>query len=152
MIDIVHRIGIKSPAPRVYRALTSLEELSGWWTEEVQGDGRLGGKIDFVFRKRTGDLRGNIVMEVKEAKGPSDVRWRCVEGPAEWIGTDVTFQLAEKGGQTTLLFGHRNWREAVEFTSHCSTKWATFLFSLREYVETGHGRPAPNDLVVDDWD
>jgi hypothetical protein len=25
---------------------------------------------------------------------------------------------------TILVFGHRNWREAVEFTAHCSMKWA----------------------------
>ena len=30
-------------------------------------------------------------------------------------------------------------------------KWATFLLSLREYVQTGAGRPSPNDLKIDDW-
>ena len=53
--------------------------------------------------------------------------------------------------QTVIVFGHRNWREAVEFMAHCSMKWATFLLSLRELVETGRGKPSPDDLKIDNW-
>jgi hypothetical protein len=49
------------------------------------------------------------------------------------------------------MFGHRKWREEVEFMSHCSTKWGTFLLSLRDMVETGSGRPAPHDLRIGNW-
>jgi len=52
---------------------------------------------------------------------------------------------------TVLLFGHRNWREPIEFTAHCSMKWAVFLLSLRDFVETGKGRPSPDDLKIDNW-
>ncbi len=91
-------------------------------------------------------------MEVQELDTHKAVRWRCVDKVPEWIGTDISFQLSEQDNQTVVLFGHRNWREETEFTSHCSTKWATFLLSLREYVETGKGQPAPHDLRVDNWD
>jgi uncharacterized protein YndB with AHSA1/START domain len=151
MVDIVHRIGIKSPASQVYNALASLQGLSHWWTEEVQGDDKIGGKIEFCFRTKTGEVKGKMTMQVQELKAPKDVRWRCVDGPPEWIGTEVTFELSQQDDQTIVLFGHRNWREAVEFTSHCSMKWATFLLSLREYVETGKGKPSPNDLKIDNW-
>lgn len=151
MADILHRIGIKSPATQVYNALTTLEGLAHWWTEEVQGDCQVGGKIEFSFRSRSGELLGRMVMEVQELNAPKDVRWRCVEGPDEWIGTDITFQLSEQDNQTIVLFGHRNWREVVEGMYHCSMKWATFLLSLREYVETGKGKPSPDDLKIDNW-
>jgi uncharacterized protein YndB with AHSA1/START domain len=151
MVDIIHRIGIKSPATEVYRAVASLEGLAQWWTEEVVGDDQLGGKIDFRFRAENGELKGNMVMEVQELDPHHKIRWRCVDGPPEWIGTDVTFQLSEQDDQTVVLFGHRNWREAIEFTSHCSMKWATFLLSLRQYVETGKGKPSPRDLKIDNW-
>jgi uncharacterized protein YndB with AHSA1/START domain len=151
MIDIIHRIGIKSPITQVYKALTSIEGLSHWWTEEVNGDEQPEGKIEFRFRSITGELKGSMVMEVAEHNTPTDVRWRCIEGPDEWVGTDITFHLSQQDDQTILLFGHRNWREAVEFTSHCSMKWAVFLLSLREYVETGKGKPSPNDLKIDNW-
>ena len=35
--------------------------------------------------------------------------------------------------------------------AHCSTKWATFLLSLRDLAETGQGRPAPHDLRIGNW-
>ena len=52
---------------------------------------------------------------------------------------------------TIVMFGHRKWREEVEFMGHCSTKWATYLLSLRDLVETGKGKPAPNDLMISNW-
>jgi len=151
MVDIIHRIGIKAPATHVYNALTTLEGLARWWTEEVKGDTQVGGKIEFSFRTKSGELLGKMVMEVQELVENKDVRWRCVEGPEEWVGTDITFQLSEQDNQTIVLFGHRDWREAVEATAHCSMKWATFLLSLREYVETGTGKPSPDDLKIDNW-
>jgi uncharacterized protein YndB with AHSA1/START domain len=151
MVDIIHRIGIKSPTAQVYEALTSLEGLSHWWTEEVEGDDQIGGKIEFRFRSGSGELMGKMVMKVEELNAPKYVRWQCIEGPDDWVGTDITFQLSQQDNQTIVLFGHRNWREAVEFTSHCSMKWAVFLLSLREYVETGKGKPQPHDLKIDNW-
>lgn len=151
MVDIIHRIGIKSPAADVYNALTTLEGLAHWWTEEVSGDAGLGGKIEFRFTAETGQLLGSMVMEVQGLNEREEVRWRCVEGPDEWVGTDITFRLSEQDDQTIVLFGHRNWREATESMSHCSMKWATFLLSLREYVETGKGKPSPHDLKIDNW-
>lgn len=50
-----------------------------------------------------------------------------------------------------VLFDHSKWREAIEFTAHCSTKWATFLLSLKSLVETGTGRPSPDDIKIDNW-
>jgi uncharacterized protein YndB with AHSA1/START domain len=151
MADILHRIGIKAPVAKVYKALTTLEGLARWWTEDVSGDGKIGGKIEFRFRTKTGELLGEAFMEVQELGENKEVRWRCIAEPAEWVGTEITFQLSEQDGQTIVLFGHRNWREAVESTYHCSMKWATFLLSLREYVETGTGKPSPNDLKIDNW-
>jgi hypothetical protein len=35
--------------------------------------------------------------------------------------------------------------------SHCSTKWAIFLMSLKQLIETGKGAPYPNDVQVSNW-
>jgi hypothetical protein len=35
--------------------------------------------------------------------------------------------------------------------SHCSTKWATFLMSLKQLVETGAGAPHPQDVRISNW-
>jgi uncharacterized protein YndB with AHSA1/START domain len=151
MYSIIHRIGIKAKAPQIYKAVSTLEGLSKWWTEEVKGDEESGGRIEFRFSKESGELLGLIVMELEQLNNNELIKWRCIDGPAEWLGNIITFEISEKDGQTILLFAHRGWKEEVEFMHHCSMKWATFLLSLREYVETGKGKPSPHDFKIDNW-
>ncbi len=138
MPDILHRVGVDAPPQRVFEALTTLDGLRRWWIADATGDPSAGGTIDFGFCR----------MHVLEAKPAQFVRWRCVEGPDEWVGTEVTFSLTWKEGQTFVVFTHSRWREPVEFMHHCSTKWATFLLSLRDMLEGQPGHPAPRDLKI----
>ena len=151
MVDIIHRIGIKAPASKVYAALATIEGVAGWWTKETTGDSTIGGTIEVRFLTPEGKELGTMAMEVASLAPGKKVHWRFVSGPPEWIGTDVIFNLYQDGDYTIVLFAHNNWREAVEFTSHCSMKWATFLLSLRALVETGKGKPSPHDLKIDNW-
>ncbi|HYQ16342.1 MAG TPA: SRPBCC domain-containing protein [Polyangiaceae bacterium] len=150
MVDIIHRIGIKAPLARVYEALATVEGVAGWWTDETSGESKPGRTFNVLFRSH-GEVKGTMTFEVLALEPSKVVRWRCKAGPEEWLGTDVTFELRQEDEYTLILFGHRNWREAVEFTAHCSMKWATFLLSLRDLVETGKGRPSPHDLKIDNW-
>jgi hypothetical protein len=45
MVDILHKVGIKSSLDDAYKALTTLDGLSGWWTNNTQGQGKVGGVI-----------------------------------------------------------------------------------------------------------
>jgi hypothetical protein len=79
------------------------------------------------------------------------VLWEVVDGPPEWIGTTIRWDLTQVDDWAIVLFAHEGWAEPVEFMYHCSTKWATFLVSLKQLVETGKGAPEPYDLQVSDW-
>jgi uncharacterized protein YndB with AHSA1/START domain len=138
MPDIIHRVGVKAPLAKVFGALSTLEGLRHWWVGDATGDTDIGGSINFGFCQ----------MKVIESKPDSLVRWKCISGPEEWVGTEVLFRLKRKEGQTFILFMHADWREPVEFMYHCSTKWATFLLSLRDWLEGGQGRPTPHDLKI----
>ncbi|HKR06591.1 MAG TPA: SRPBCC domain-containing protein [Bacteroidia bacterium] len=151
MADIIHRIGIKASAKRVYNALSTVKGLAHWWTEDVAGAEQVGGELLFRFHSESGEEIGKMVMKAHELNPGKAVRWRCAEGPAEWIGTEISFELSQQDDQTIVIFGHKNWKEEVEFMAHCSMKWAVFLLSLREYVETGKGKPSPYDLKIDNW-
>jgi uncharacterized protein YndB with AHSA1/START domain len=116
MVDILHRIGTETASPdAVYEALTTVDGLAGWWTDDVQGNGEVGGVLEFRFPPV-----GGFDMEVLELRPRERVAWRVVDGPAE-------------------------------FMHHCSTKWASFLLSLKSLVETGKGAPAPRDVPISDW-
>lgn len=150
MVDILHRIGIKAGIGQVFKAIGTKDGLAAWWTDSVSGDDSLGGSMEFKFLSPQGNLIGRMVMKVEKLE-PAAILWRCLEGPPEWVGTSISFNLSEQDGQTIILFGHRGWREAVEGTYHCSTKWAIFLLSLRDLVETGVGKPSPRDIKIDNW-
>jgi len=60
-------------------------------------------------------------MEVQVLDAPREVRWRCVEGPPKWLGTDITFQLSEQD-------------------NHC------FHILTKAQEER-----APHDLKIDNW-
>ena len=148
MVDILHRIAAVTPTTRpVYDALTTVDGLAAWWTHETRGSGsQIGDSLEFRFPA------GGFDMEVIEASPPERVAWRVVDGPPEWIGTTVEWDLHQDGEHAVVLFAHRGWREPVEFMHHCSTKWATYLMSLKQLVETGAGAPNPHDVKIDDWD
>jgi uncharacterized protein YndB with AHSA1/START domain len=146
MVDILHRIGIESSSPDdTYDALATRDGLAAWWTNDTQGDSGIGETIRFRFGEK-----GGFEMRVLELDPSRRVLWEVVEGPAEWIGTTVRFELRQESGYTIVLFAHRGWKEPVEFMHHCSTKWATFLMSLKSLVETGKGDPWPNDVQISD--
>ena len=150
MVDILHRVGMKSSLDDVYKALATREGLAGWWTTSTQGDSKVGGTIQFRFSEDGRDI-GGFVMKVLELQPARRVQWQVVDGPAEWVGTKISFDLKQEGDWAVVLFKHQDWKEPVEFMHHCSTKWATFLISLKALVETGKGAPSPDDLKISNW-
>ena len=147
MVDILHRIGATVAPEKVYEALTTRDGLAAWWTTDTTGTSEVGGKLAFRF----GDV-GGFDMEVLELDPAGRVRWRVVDGPEEWIGTEIGWRLDQRDEYTIVLFKHEGWREPVEFMHHCSTKWATYLMSMKAMLETGEGAPHPDDVRVDSWD
>ncbi len=143
MVDILHRVGVNTPSPeKVYDALTTVEGLAGWWTDDTSGSTEIGGVVAFRFPA------GGFDMEVVDQQPSERVVWKVVDGPPEWVGTTIDWQLRQDDDYTTVLFKHEGWKEPVEFMHHCSTKWATYLMSLKALVESGEGSPAPHDVHV----
>jgi hypothetical protein len=146
-VDILHKVGIKSSSQNdVYRALTTLEGLRGWWTGDTQGESKIGAVLQFRFGA------GGFDMKVLELHPATRVLWQVVAGPEEWIGTTISFDLKQQDDWTIVLFKHRGWKQPIEFMHHCSTKWGVFLLSLKSLLETGKGAPHPNDIKLDSWE
>ncbi len=145
MADILHRVGIQSSLDQVYLALTTRDGLAAWWASNTQGEGEVGGVLQFRFGA------GGFDMKVLELLPATRVLWQVVDGPEEWIGTKVSWTLKQEGDYVVVLFKHQGWKEPVEFMHHCSTKWAIFLMSLKSLLETGKGAPDPHDTKIDNW-
>ncbi len=144
MPDINHQVGIKASPEKIYEALTTNDGLAKWWTNDVSGTGDVGSVIEFRF----GDIGVNFA--VTELIPNKTVRWKHSGNmPEGWMGTEVLFQLHVDDEQIFVRFTHSNWKESPDFMAHCSTKWAVFLLSLKEAMETGRGQPFPNDVQID---
>ena len=140
-------MGIKTSSPSdVYKALTTLEGLSAWWTTTTEGETDVGGVLRFRFGN------GGFDMRVVELHPASRVLWQVVDGPEEWVGTKISFDIEQRDEWTIVLFKHAGWKAPVEFMHHCSTKWAVFLLSLKSFLETGKGAPWPNEIKLDSWE
>ena len=147
MPDILHKVGIKSTSlDSVYNALATIDGLSSWWTTTTRGESKVGGELQFSFGG------GGFDMKVLELEPGKRVLWQVVDGPEEWIGTKISFDLSQNGDWTVVLFKHQGWKAPVEFMHHCSTKWAVFLLSLKSLQETGKGNPWPNEIKLDSWE
>lgn len=117
MTGIAHRVGIKVPRSAVYPALATLEGIAAWWTANTSGVCAVGGTINLESTIVAGERVGAMRMQVMTLDPDTQVRWHCTAGPEEWIDTDVVFDLSCEDDYTIVRFGHRHWREAVEFTS-----------------------------------
>jgi uncharacterized protein YndB with AHSA1/START domain len=147
MPDILHRIAVKASPNATYEALSTREGLARWWTADTRGQSKVGGVIQFRFGPR-----GGFDMKVLELEPDQRVLWQVVDGPTDWIGTKVSFELQQDQDFTSVLFKHQGWKEPVEFMHHCSTKWAMFLMSVKSLLETGKGAPYPDDIHISKGD
>lgn len=146
---IRHRIGTPAPQAAVHAALATVDGLASWWTTDTTGDAATGGTLVFTFGETT-DRR--IVFEVVAAT-PDRIEWRGLPGgPDEWVDTRVTFDLRREGDETVIVFAHADWRDASPFQAHCSTKWGSYLLSLKAVLDGGTGQPFPGDVHISSWD
>ena len=147
MAEIRHRIGIAAPRERVYEALSTVEGLSSWWST-TEGDPEVGGTLRFFF----GQPEPAAIMDIVDLKPTEQVRWRCVGGIDEWIGTSLTFDLSDLGDETVLRFAQTDVRDPMpEFMENCSTKWAVHLLGIKSWLEGGKSNVFPNDPPISSW-
>jgi uncharacterized protein YndB with AHSA1/START domain len=134
------RVTINAPREAVFDALTSIEGLSGWWTP-AGGSGIEGGELRFTF----GDEHP-LVIAVGVARRPAEVVWRVLEYATlpDWVGTSPRFEVRQiEDGVSEVAFEHVGLTPQLECYEMCRLGWDYYLPSLRDYVETGMGRPGP---------
>ncbi|HYG00804.1 MAG TPA: SRPBCC domain-containing protein [Chryseosolibacter sp.] len=165
MPNIHHAVVIVADAEKVYRAITSEEGLSAWWTPYTKATPEPGSISRFNFGQ---DYFKE--MKITEMTPNEHVQWACLKGADEWIGTTISFILNEgdkkdllylhpeatdqilqnvKDGNATLLtMHHGNWRQYSPMFAECNYTWGQFLRSLKLYCETGNGQPWPGQHSI----
>ena len=141
MAAIYHQVGIKAPIEKVFDAIAPTQGVSGWWTL-TEGNPEHGGELRFLFGEHS------VIALVSDYQANKRIEWTVQGDAGEWLNTRICFNLKTLDDQVIINFQHADWQEATEFMGHCSTKWAVFLLSLKDYLETGTGKPFPNDIHI----
>lgn len=137
--SICHRFRIDTPVETVYKALTTQEGLSGWWTPDTVATPEVGSVLRFAFGP---DYFKE--MRVEELKPYSRVKWLCLKAQEEWIGTTLTFDLEAHPKGCVFFFRHEGWKDYTPEMASCTYAWALFFRSLKLLCETGKGLPYPD--------
>ena len=137
MSAIVEELTIEAAPQRVWGAITQQDEIVQWWAYQARVKPEVGSLGEFRFRQ------GAFVMqfEVAELDQDEKVHWISRQGPPQWAGTSVTWQLTPIHNGTKLVFTHEGFAQVDEAYAQTRGNWAYFLDSLKSYLETGKGTP-----------
>lgn len=137
MKTIIHTVHIHSPREVVYKALTTEEGVTGWWTTKATLHPGVGGVIEFTF---VGDFNPHM-SQLALAEGER-VAWRCVAGHTNWLSNTFTFALRNVGGEPSLQFVQEYAQELDDDTyGTYNFNWGYYLGSLKALCEKGAGTP-----------
>ena len=115
MNAIKHFLIIETPVSKIYKALTTREGITNWWTPQNSIGEKVGDVNVFDFGNRY-----HNEMEIKQLELNKNVEWSCFVGDKEWIGTNILFSLEEIEGKTAIRFSHYNWLEETDFFASCN--------------------------------
>jgi uncharacterized protein YndB with AHSA1/START domain len=134
MASIKQLFHINAEQEKVYQAITTVDGLSKWWTAQTSGDASMNGTIEFRFGEHV------MAMKVVEMRPNEYLKWQCVKGADEWIGTILAFALDRNENKTRVRFEHAGWQDTGDFFAQCSFSWGRYMESLRQLCETGKGQ------------
>jgi uncharacterized protein YndB with AHSA1/START domain len=149
MKDIIERsVYFSAPVERVWRALTTKEEISAWFTDKgIEGDIALGEDINMCFTMTsTGETdRCRAKIEAMDAPNHFAYRWmpgNCNVKPLDEVPTTlVEFFLTQEGDGTRVTVkesGFASLPESVmaEAFKDNSEGWVEVMESFRKYGES----------------
>ena len=142
--DFITSFAVDQTPQEVFAAITNVR---GWWTGDIEGGTDTLGD-EFTYRYGDAHYSKQKITElIPEVK----VAWRVLDGriafagdTSEWIGTEITFDVAPQGKQTEIRFAHLGLVPKLECFDSCSSAWGFYInASLRRLITKGEGPATP---------
>lgn len=137
-VSLVHQVNVKATPETLYRAVSTREGLSSFWTDDTRAEASVGSIATFGFGGPTQRFK------IDELSANTRVRWTGLADFPNWGDTVVEWDLRPAdNGQTSVTFRHINWPAAVtaEDLGSINYTWGMIVDRLRQYAETG--KPVP---------
>lgn len=143
MAKINHQVGVVGNINNIFCAMHEPEGLNGWWATKTDGEPEIGSILDLHFSDVV-----TLSFKIVELQENALIHLHCVSGPGPWQDSDLTFSLKQDADQVWVGLVHENDTASDDDFLYFSTKWTCYLLSLRDLIETGKGRPYPNDVKI----
>jgi len=143
MAKVCHQVGVVGDIDEIYRVLHQPAGLTGWWATTADGTPQTGGVLDLHFAGLA-----TLSFRIEDLNENERVGLRCVSGPGPWQGCSLTFSLQQDSDQVWVRLDHENDTASDDDFLYFSTKWPVYLLSLKDLIETGQGRPYPNEAKI----
>jgi len=145
MADSLHQVIIEASPATVYDAITQNAGIKGWWTDCCETTYVEGGHCTFWFDNR----QTHFTMEATRLLPNQRVFWYCIDGPEEWIGTELWWEISQDSDdRCTLDFKHMNWKKDDGLFPLCNSTWGSLMTQLKQFCETGEPSPYFQNLAT----
>jgi uncharacterized protein YndB with AHSA1/START domain len=141
MKRISHELRIDAAVADVFKTLSTIDGLRGWYSSRVQGDVAVGGTL-----KVHADGRPPFSWRISELNSPTATKWDCIEGPGTAPGSTVSFRLSDQDGRTKVQLDFDGLQEDDAAFATCNTLLGVMLGHLKQYAETKVPSPAFADM------
>jgi uncharacterized protein YndB with AHSA1/START domain len=138
MATILLRVPVEAESGAAYEALSTTDGIRGWWSNHIEGAEGEGSTMKVTFPDAPITFDFQIIEQAPERR----VAWRCLAGPPEWIGTELSFDLeTDAEGNNSVLFAHDGWSTTQESFPFIAYSWAQILPRLKKLAETADRDP-----------
>lgn len=125
----------------------AINNVRGWWSENVEGNTDKPGVFYYGYQ----DIH-RCTCKITEFVPGRKIVWHVlqnyfsfVEEKTEWTGTDIVFEITQKGDKTELTFTHIGLVPKNECYDVCEDAWGTYInHSLFNLITKGKGDPTLN--------
>ena len=135
-------VSVDQSSKQVFDAITNVR---GWWSGDIDGHtDKLGAEFTYRYQDlhRSSQKITELVPGKKVVWQVSNAKINFVEDKDEWNGTDIVFEITQKGKKTELRFTHIGLVPRIECYGKCAGAWGFYINeSLRDLITTGKGDP-----------
>jgi hypothetical protein len=135
----------------VYKAIN---DPRAWWGKGIEGNTRETGD-EFVYRHKEFHYSKQKLVEMIPDKKVvwlvTDSALSFVAHQDEWTGTQISFDISQKGKKTQVVFTHHGLTPRLECFKDCSGNggWGHYIGkSLLALITTGKGQPDPKEYMI----
>jgi len=124
--------------------MKKISQINFWWVKEFSGKAeKLNDKFHVPMGKTFVDFQiTELVPNKKVAWKVTDSNIYWLKDKKEWNGTEVVFEISEKGKATQIDFTHIGLVPEVECYDVCEEGWNTHItMSLAKFINEGKGMP-----------